>query len=315
MARLQTTRTYLPIYDESGAPSVHSRVTLKSYGDAMSSLGASLYSGSEGKPSAITDFFASEEFFNEIVMTWSDAIGGCQSLPIYNLYKGTSLLISDITSPYPYQVTGPFTADFYIRATTEYGSTNSNLDSGTARSESPSTSPSEIDDFVASDDEVGKIIVTFSNSFGNPSLMQYDLYQDYILVQADISSGYEYETGFGTNDYYVTATNTTGSSISNTDSGTSVPQNSIPSIIDDFEASDHEENKIIMTFSEAIGYPHITYRLLQDDVYVTNITPGYELVIPSATHTYRVLAINTEGERLSNEDVGTSVSSLLWNVT
>ena len=79
--------------------------------------------------------------------------------------------------------------------------------------------PSAITDFVASDLEIDKITVTFTNSVGLP-IPTYDLYEGITLLVSDITSGYSYVTDRATVNMHVKAINTAGSTNSNEDEGT-----------------------------------------------------------------------------------------------
>lgn len=86
--------------------------------------------------------------------------------------------------------------------------------------------PSYINDFSASDDIIGSVVVTWTNAIGTPT-PTYDLYKDNVLVSSDISSGYAYPLTDDTSTYNVRATNAIGYTDSNTDSGTSIAEGTL----------------------------------------------------------------------------------------
>lgn len=165
-------------------------------------------------PSQITDFVASDTLSQKIKFTWTNSIG--VPTPIQDLYMDGSLLTPDISSGYEY-ITSPNTSGtFYIIATNSVSSTQSNLDVGTALD-----APGTIADFDASDNIVGSIQFTWSNTSGVPT-PTYDIYQDGVLFASNVGSGFQQSVPIGTALYYVQAINVSGTTNSNTDSGTAL---------------------------------------------------------------------------------------------
>lgn len=82
--------------------------------------------------------------------------------------------------------------------------------------------PNAPTNFIASDDEVGQITFTWTNSTVGIPTPTYDLYNVAGLVTAGITSPYTEAIPAGTDTYRIKAINSQGSTDSNTDSGTSV---------------------------------------------------------------------------------------------
>ena len=82
--------------------------------------------------------------------------------------------------------------------------------------------PSAITDFAASDGEIGKVIVTFTNAIGNP-IPTYNLFENNIEVATNISTGYSHTVTTGAYTYRVDAVNSEGTTSSNNNDGTSIP--------------------------------------------------------------------------------------------
>ena len=109
-------------------------------------------------PGPISDFSASDNIINRIDMTWSPSTEAER----YDIYEGSTLIQSDVTSPYSHLVTGPYTGTFHVKAINTAGSIDSNSDSGTALE--AAQPPSTITDFSASDDRYEEILMTWSDA-------------------------------------------------------------------------------------------------------------------------------------------------------
>ena len=163
--------------------------------------------------------------------------------------------------------------------------------------------PSYISDFNASDSNQGNVTYTFSNSTGIPT-PTYDLYQNGVSVQTNISSGGHYNVNGGTRSYYVRAINTAGYTNSNTNNGTSYE---LPGYISNFSATDNRTGNVVVTFSTTTGVPTPTYDLYENSSLVaTNITSGYQRNVSAGVRNYYVRAKNAVGNTMSNSDYGTS---------
>jgi len=81
--------------------------------------------------------------------------------------------------------------------------------------------PSEITDFVATDDEIGQVTVTFSNSIGIP-IPTYNLFQDNVSVATGITSPYVHTVAAGSYTFRVDAVNEVGTTASNDYTGVSL---------------------------------------------------------------------------------------------
>ncbi len=163
--------------------------------------------------------------------------------------------------------------------------------------------PSAITNFNASDNQTGKVIVTFSPASGFPA-PTYDLYENGSLVASDIASGYERVVSAGIRTYYVKAVNSAGAIPSNSNTGLSM---SVPSYISNFNASDNLVGKVTVTWSNATAYPAPTYDLYENGVKVaSNISSGYQRSVGAGIRSYYVKAVNSAGSTNSNSNNGTS---------
>ncbi len=170
------------------------------------------------------------------------------------------------------------------------------------------TIPGEIVDFSATDGEFEQVTCTWSPAGGSPA-PKYNVYRSGSLVGDNVSSGFV-DTFTGTADYYVTATNVSGTVVGNTDSGTGVDTVSLPSKILDFNASDNLIGAVNCTWSSSIGNPSPTYNLDRGGVIVgTDITSPYSDTF-TGTDDYSIKAINSEGSTVSNIDSGTGHASV-----
>ncbi len=171
------------------------------------------------------------------------------------------------------------------------------------------SAPGVITTLSASDNEFESVIIDFSEASGYPDPV-YDLYEDTILIQSDITPPYVHAVIPGTRDYYVTATNSEGTTQSNTDAGTSM-EPSAPGEITDLEATDDEYNQITVTWTNSIGHPHPIHDIYQDDILIeSGVSSPYVISILPGTYTYYVEANNGYGTVISNSDDGTSSSGI-----
>jgi len=250
-----------------------------------------------GPPSAIIDFVASDTYTNAIRVTFSKADEATR----YDLYRDGIPLHTDIKSGDVFNTLSG-TWDFYVTAYNILGSTNSNIDSGTAIAST--TVPEEITDLTASDDQVASVIIEFTSPSGSA---RNDLYRNGSLIQSDIQSPYVHTTPEGTWNFGVRANNLHGHTDSNTDSGTAIEPKEAPIKITDFEASDGLVGVVLMTFSNAYGAE--SYDLYRDNAFlVGGIHNGY--ILPSDevnSWEFYVVAKNTFGSTPSNENTGSSV--------
>jgi len=173
-------------------------------------------------PNPIDDFSASSNTIDTIKMTFGPA-GGFPD-PIYNLFENGFEVVTDIATGYVLDRTGPYTADYHVEAVNSQGSADSNIDSGTAHEyvpPPPGEAPGYISNFSATDDEIGQITFTFSTTSGNPTPTYY-IFEDGTDKGRIYSSGETWEyPGGHTANFQVQAYNSTGDTLSNTDSGIS----------------------------------------------------------------------------------------------
>lgn len=81
--------------------------------------------------------------------------------------------------------------------------------------------PNAPTNFIASDDRIGEVRVTFTASTLGTTPISYDLYENGALVASNISSGYIRTVSAGARTYYVRAKNLVGYANSASDIGTS----------------------------------------------------------------------------------------------
>ncbi|RLB70428.1 MAG: hypothetical protein DRH03_07130 [Deltaproteobacteria bacterium] len=249
-------------------------------------------------PSAIADFTASDTLVNSVQIQYTRADQAVR----HDLFRGGVAYKTDIKPGDVFQCFGG-TWSFHIMAVNPLGTQNSNADDGTALA--ANTAPPPIVDFLASDAEIAKVIVTFSPAAG---AARYDLYRDNLPVMEDIDSGYSYLTEPGTWSFHVVALNLKGYSASNTDPGTAAVPDLPPSLIGDFDATDGLTEQIIMTFTNAEGATQ--HDLWRDDaLLIPNIQNGYSLS-EVGSWTFKVVAINSIGDTPSNVNDGSSIASI-----
>ncbi len=190
-------------------------------------------------PGTVTDFNATDNLNQQIIMSWTDVTGS--PIPLYDLWDSTGLLVVGIASPFNYTYIG--TENFYLQAYNSEGTTLSNTDSGTGLS--TAGAPSNVTDFTASDDEYNQITFNWTLATGTPA-PTYNLRTTAGLVQSNINPGYVLAIT-GTDTYYLEAINAGGTTVSNSNAGTGV----IPVLaVTDFDATDTLGAHIVVTFTE-----------------------------------------------------------------
>ncbi len=163
-------------------------------------------------PGTIVDFYASQDQIERVQSWWSDATGS--PTPTYSIYVNGNVWADDVLNGHTLLLP-PDSYDMHIQARNSQGNTDSNHAIGISTTETPSY----IDDFSATDNQVMMITVYFSNATG-PGPIHYDLYQDDILIHSNISSGfYDQATPNRTVTFYVHAINSFGFTKSNSDTG------------------------------------------------------------------------------------------------
>ncbi len=285
-----------------GAHSYYVRA-INSQGEVNSNTNNALVAQS---PSAILDFEATDDEEGQIIMTFTPAVGVPN--PHHNLFEGGVEIAQNIPSGYIH-VIAESTNTYRVDAINIAGTVPSNDDSGTSVPGAPAlTPPTEILNFSASDEDELTITMNFTNSTGNP-IPTHALFEDNIAVVGaeNISDGYVHTPAIvGTYTYRVDAINSEGTQPSNDDSGTCTPDYTLPTVIDDFLATDGV-GEVVMTFTEATGNPAPTHALYEDNIQiVVDIDTDYVHTVVEGTRTYRVDAINSQGTVSSNDDDGTS---------
>ncbi len=169
----------------------------------------------------------------------------------------------------------------------------------------PLTPPGTVTDFDATDTLNQQVIMTWTDTSGSP-IPLYDLYDSTGFLVGGITTPFSHNY-IGTEDFYLQAYNSEGTTVSNTDSGTGTSVAGAPSTVNDFAATDNEYDQITFTWTLATGAPAPTYNLRTSAGLVqANITPGYVLAI-TGTDTYYIETINTGGTTISNTNSGTGV--------
>lgn len=177
----------------------------------------------ESAPSVITDLNGTVDLTDSIQFTWS--LSTVYPEVSYALYSGTVLLSSNITSGYIYDITGPYTSDFYVIAYNTVGSSISNVVSATAAAVNTATIPTAPSNVLASQNFVDKIVFTWDSSAGYP-IPTYDLYKNGLLVKSNITTGYEYLiAGYSSDTYVVKSINTEGEASSTSVTGIALQNN------------------------------------------------------------------------------------------
>ncbi len=168
-------------------------------------------------PSSPLNVLATTDQEVTITITWDESLTGVP-VPTYDIYREDELIKTNAISPYVDSVDAG-TYLYKVYAINEIGSAV-NQDSGTALA--GTTTPSIPTDFNASDDEIGQVTVTWTNSTDGDPVPTYDLYEESIQVAVDITSGYTHTVSEGIKDYFIRATNTAGHADSVVDSGESL---------------------------------------------------------------------------------------------
>ena len=174
------------------------------------------------------------------------------------------------------------------------------------------TPPSPITDLTASDDLIGEILFTFTESIGYPNPV-------HTLVNittgdeiSSVHSPYTLTIDGGTYEFRIDAKNSSGEISSNSVQGISLE---IPCTISDFTATEGEINQITVNFTVCTtGYPIPKYNLIDvndpTNILAPDITPPY--IWPVTTDNefeLRVDAYNDVGSVPSNSDTGQAIIS------
>jgi hypothetical protein len=81
-----------------------------------------------------------------------------------------------------------------------------------------------------------------------------------------------------------------------------------PSLITDLVASDDQLGQVTITFTPATGIPTPVHRLLENGVFIAEISPGYVRTVAPGNRNYQVEAVNAAGTVTSNLDTGRSLA-------
>ena len=217
-------------------------------------------------PSIPTGFYASDGQIGQVQVVWD--MGGQVSIPLptYNVYEDGVKIATDVTSPYVISKPNGGAWQYKVEAINPYGSVETAEDSGSSYKV-----PTYISNFNATDNQIGKVTVTFSNASGYPA-PTYDLYENDVRVAQNITSGYVRNVSGGNRTYYVRAVNAAGTRNSNTNTGASLQ---VPSAITNLKATSGS-GYVTLTWSNVSGYPAPTYDLYEGNTRLAQgISSGY----------------------------------------
>ena len=119
------------------------------------------------------------------------------------MYEDGVKIATDVTSPYIVNKPDGGTWDYKVEAVNIFGTAETAEDSGAL------IKCRHITNFNATDNQIGKVTVTFSDAVGYPA-PTYDLYENSIRVAQNITSGYVRNVSGGNRTYYVMAVNAAG---------------------------------------------------------------------------------------------------------
>ena len=252
-------------------------------------------------PGGIADFAASEDLARAVRFTFSSATDAAR----YDLYQGTSRIVTDIYTGYVLDTEVAGTWSFFVKAVNSIGSTDSNSDSGTATSLFVAP-PTKVEDFLATDTYENQIGISFTPTNDATS---YDLYRAARLYLQNVSNGQVFNTFDGTWDFQLLSHNPEGSTYSNEDSGTALPSNEAPLPFDFFTASDDEYNAVVIEFGAPANASRVD--LYQDGFKVVEgIQSGYRYLTVDGTWNFFARATNLLGISDSALDEGTALIPL-----
>ncbi len=178
--------------------------------------GTSLYN--EGAPGEPLVFNASDNEYEQVTCTWvNEGIGN--PIPTYSLFEDNVEVETDITSPFIHTVEAG-TRSYFVVASNVFGASASNTNNGTALL--IEVAPDPITSVVATDDQYGKVVITWDlDSVAKPTAT-YNIHQDGVQIATSVTSPYTYSTSIGgTWDFIVEAVNSAGTS-TGTDEGTAL---------------------------------------------------------------------------------------------
>jgi len=247
-------------------------------------------------PSVITDFTASDDRDNQILIDFSLATDAAR----YDLYRSNEKVEEDVTPGYVYY-TEAGTWTFHVRALNLKGTTSSNENSGTALA--TDLPPTQIEDFDATDNLTEEIVMTFTPADGASS---HDLWRDDALFVAGIQDGYILSTTGGTWTFNVVAHNSIGSTPSNTNDGTAAVAIGKPGYDSSLLASDNQIGKVTITWNGVADADYYDV-YVNDSLLQSHADSGITHSVSAGSRVYNHRAVNAGGWTASNDNVGTSL--------
>ena len=171
--------------------------------------------------------------------------------------------------------------------------------------------PTEPFDLTASNNEEGRVLLTWRRpEYGSPEPV-YDVRRDGSIVASDIvDTSYQDVVAMGTYTYRILAKNASGEAWSVDVEGTALDVSITPNSPTNFQASNDREEQILVTFNNSTsGNPVPTYNLYANGIkMVSDITSGYLWTATPGTYDMYVRAINSNGYADSNMDEGKSLT-------
>ncbi len=244
-------------------------------------------------------------FIGSVYLSWIQDEVGYPDAATYELYEDGILIDGDAKSPY-HRVVEAGSRVYTLSAVNSVGSSS---DVTIGDSLAVAGAPGAILLFNASDDSTSAITFTWINEgIGNPA-PTYQVYEDDVAIPVTDQNTPWVPASPGKRNYYVVATNSLGSSISNDDYGSLLGVKSPPKI-ENLRASDDIEGEVLIEWNEDAneGILHVTYELHFNGVLIHNdVASPFRHYPPLAgTHTYLLIATNADGDDELSVD-GTSL--------
>ena len=251
-------------------------------------------------PGAATDVVATDDGCDGIIITWTDAADALS----YDVYRDAILVGS--AGAGVQTLTDTVAAGTYlykvVAVNTCGNGPDSNTDSGTRLSP-----PLAATDVVATDDDCGAIVITWTDAAG---ATLYHVYRDGALL-GDAAPGlqvYVDSVAAGTYSYVIVAANTCGNAPESlADNGTRL---SVPAIVTDVAASDNGCTNIVISWTAVSGATG--YYVYRDTVEFGPLDPAllvYTDAPPAGSYAYTVRAITACGAGdVSAPDTGTRLT-------
>ena len=177
------------------------------------SLGNTQNNRDPSSPTIVTDFSASDDKEDIIIMTWTKATAFPAAKS--DLYNSSGLIQTNINSPYPYETT-PTTDNYYVKSYNSEGSTDSNIDSGTCIETPPlPLVPTAIDDLSGSAGDTQSTLTWSAPDSGTQPITGYEVFRNGSTIGTTSNLTFT-DNGLindTTYNYTVTAVSSVGSSL------------------------------------------------------------------------------------------------------